>query len=642
MGRFYKTAKPTFVDDVIYQAPHELMAMALQAQDANFENTIAPLQGTEALYEGLDYVDKDSSYRQQKMKELNDKITDLTEKAYENPALAKGLRGEINKARKDLEYSIKAGDFHQMDRNAKTRNKVVAEIKANPNFDARQKEAAIKAYDHNFTGTQKGGVYEDSMHIYEKLDVQKFITDKKAQMTADSIKTTDNRTDGRYFTTESGEKRFITNEKLKKIFTNSDGVKQWKNALLQTLDRETMTGKIPEQDIKDTQGNIIEKGRDSLFTDAYTAFEEEFTNSLGFHQQSDSTLLSTDGRDIKLSNLEMAKGRYKKEMEELEETGKVIIERDKIPVPDSNLTEEDIENQKYNESSEKIRTKIRERLKASGKFNIKVENTGMGPHETPDGTIEVDEEALNQAVEEENKRVRGILTSNNVDAKRELKKQYEGPLLADVLNFETRRSQTYSRDLIKEYDLSEKNLTTNVFPTIPVDHQGGLRYISETGETTYENGSIADFNKKIEEITAVKQNVEEPMTLKGEEFEGGESGKVYAAYEASDGQILPIKTKDTKEAVLESAYKDTEKYASGVKQGIKKSKDIVGVNKPFDKFKDMRVTFSPITKYENIVKTADESKVMMTYHVNSSKGRVEYTVPVKIGPNKEIIILDNK
>lgn len=647
MGRFYKTAKPTFVDDIIYQAPHELMAMALQNQDAIFEDVIEPLQGTEALFEGLDYVDKDSDYRQQKMKELNGVIEDLTQKAYDNPALARNLRGKINKARKDLEYSIKAGDFHLMDRNAKTRNKLVAEIQARTDIDDEQKKTAIDQLDFEFQGTNQGGVYKDSMHIYEKLDEEAFIKNKKAEMTADSIKTSENRTDGRYFTTESGERRFISDEKLDKLFEGSTGVSKWEKALLQKLDWQVQQGILNEEDEKDNSGNIIKKGRDTIFREARETFKNDFITSLGFEQKSDSTLLSTDGRDLREQENARAWGRYKKEMEELEETGRVIIERDEIPVPDSNLTEEDLDNKKYNESSEKLKTKIRERLKASGKFNTEVKNTGMGPHLQPDGTIVVDEEALNQAVEKENNRIRSILKSNNIDAKRALKSQYSGPLLADVLNFETRKSQTYSRDLINEYDLSEKNLTTNVFPTIPVDHQGGIRYISETGETVYKNGSMEEFNNKIEEITAVKQAVEEPMTVTGKELIAAgrqksydttiDPNETYAAYE-TDGEILPITTKDKKLV----ANKDYVDGISPKKRGVKKSKDIVGVSKPFDKFKEMKVTFSPILKYENIVQTPDKSKVMMTYHVNSSKGRVEYSIPIKIGPNKEIIILDNK
>ena len=103
MGKNYRTSAGNFVENAIFQAPHQLMATAIQAQDRNFEDTIKPLEGTEVLYDNLDYADQDSGARQEKMSAINKKITELSEAALKNPALAKGLKSQIDKFRRDLE-----------------------------------------------------------------------------------------------------------------------------------------------------------------------------------------------------------------------------------------------------------------------------------------------------------------------------------------------------------------------------------------------------------------------------------------------------------------------------------------------------------------------------------------------------------
>ena len=57
MGRFYKTDKPTFVDDIIYQAPHQLMLNALKTQDAAFDKQQKDLDAFDTMGDLLDFVD---------------------------------------------------------------------------------------------------------------------------------------------------------------------------------------------------------------------------------------------------------------------------------------------------------------------------------------------------------------------------------------------------------------------------------------------------------------------------------------------------------------------------------------------------------------------------------------------------------
>lgn len=614
MGRFYKTAKPTFVDDVIYEAPYELMLNALKTQDANFEQQQKELDAFDTMGDLLDFVDKDREARNERLDYYRGKADSLAEKINQNPALYQAYVADINRAQKEFQQDIKSGQLFEMDRNAKTRNKLVKEIQERKDISDEQKKVAIDQLDFQFQGTPNGGIYKDSMHIYEKLDEEAFIKNKKAEMTADSIKTTENRTDGRYFTTETGERRFITEEKLDKLFEGSTGVGKWEKALLQKLNWQV------------EQGIINEDERDNIYLNERRRFKNDFITSLGFEQKIDSTLLSRDDRDLREQENARAWGRYKKEMEELEETGRVIIERDEIPVPDSNLTEEDLDNKKYNESSEKLKTKIRERLKASGKFNTEVKNTGMGPHLQPDVTIVVDEEALNQAVEEENNRIRKTLAlplEERRDFTKELVETYGKDEVTNLLNFEANKTEEYNSETMTSAE--KKTFKNQTYATIPSDFVGQVTM----PDGTVKNMTRHEFEKTAEKLIPAKKTVETPITIKGEEFEGGEAGKVYAAYEASNGQILPIKTKDTKEPVLESNYNNNKIYASNQKQGIKKTQETVGITQPFD-IRKMDVSTTSKIKYVNPLQTTKKDE-KLNIHVQTSEGPMIWRIKKPVG-----------
>tara|TARA_R110000796_G_scaffold251850_1_gene384203 strand:- start:6611 stop:8470 length:1860 start_codon:yes stop_codon:yes gene_type:complete len=242
MGKNYRTSAGNFVENAIFQAPHQLMATAIQAQDRNFEDTIKPLEGTEVLYDNLDYADQDSGARQEKMSAINKKITELSEAALKNPALAKGLKSQIDKFRRDLEYDVKSGDFHKMNREAAKRKTLIAKINSRTGISEDGKEEALLKIERDYLGFDKSS-FADNISIYDEVDETVLAKDLKQIINLDSESTSTTIPDGKGYMIQTGEvKTYLSEPRLQSILDSDPGVEKWKQEKEQILTRRLERG----------------------------------------------------------------------------------------------------------------------------------------------------------------------------------------------------------------------------------------------------------------------------------------------------------------------------------------------------------------------------------------------------------------
>ena len=242
MGKNYRTSAGNFVENAIFQAPHQLMATAIQAQDRNFEDTVKPLEGTEVLYDNLDYADQDSGARQEKMSAINKKITELSEAALKNPALAKGLKSQIDKFRRDLEYDVKSGDFHKMNREAAKRKTLIAKINSRTGISEDGKEEALLKIERDYLGFDKSS-FADNISIYDEVDETVLAKDLKQIINLDSKSTSTTIPDGKGYMIQTGEvKTYLSEPRLQSILDSDPGVEKWKQEKEQILTRRLERG----------------------------------------------------------------------------------------------------------------------------------------------------------------------------------------------------------------------------------------------------------------------------------------------------------------------------------------------------------------------------------------------------------------
>lgn len=243
MGRFYKTDKPTFVDDIIYQAPHELMLNALKTQDAAFEEQQKELDAFDTMGDLLDFVDKDRDTRNERLDLHRGKANELAEKIQKNPALYQTYIGQINRARRDFNEDIKSGQLFEMDRTAKRRTKLRDQIMKNQNISEEARNQALLTIDREYQGVGKGDFAED-IHIYDQIDETQFQKDLKAVINVDTEGVSTTVPQNGYLITDGETKSYLTDERLQAIIESDPAMDDWKREQLQTLTRKLDNGEF--------------------------------------------------------------------------------------------------------------------------------------------------------------------------------------------------------------------------------------------------------------------------------------------------------------------------------------------------------------------------------------------------------------
>lgn len=282
MGRFYKTAKPTFVDDVIYQAPHELMLNALKTQDANFDKQQKELDAFDTMGDLLDFVDKDRDARNERLNLHRNKANELAEKISQNPALYQAQIGAINRAKKDFNQDVKSGDLFEMDRTAKRRSKLIDEIKANKTISEEARNQALLKIDRDYQGVGKGDFAED-IHIYDEIDETQFQKDLKAVINIDTEGVSTTVPKSGYLITDGETKSYLTDERLSAIVENDPKMADWKREQLQTLERRLENGDF------ESEGEM-----QAEYNKRLAEFKQNTIDKLGFQKVSKVRDVKTD------------------------------------------------------------------------------------------------------------------------------------------------------------------------------------------------------------------------------------------------------------------------------------------------------------------------------------------------------------
>ena len=570
MGRYYETAKPTFVDDVIYQAPYELIARALESKDLQVEEDEAEIDEVGILSDDKKYTEQDKEKRNQVVNGYRTEIDNIAKKIQENPEHRNYYMRKIDTARKKFDKDISTGFLNDADQNFTLREAARKQILDRTDITEKQKTTTLNQLDFKFKGSDSeeegGNRYSENLHIYEAIDEEKFIKDKKAVLRANAITTNKNRTDGRYFTDESGVRKFIDNDRLDKTFESSTGVAKWEKALLQRLNMELDQGIIKTTD-----------ERDEIFRADRAKFKEDTINSLGFDETTTTDKKSVDGTNRADAANRRAEEKHKKDMETLASEGAVVIDRDIIPVPQENQTIEDKKAAKYNQAGKNLKDKITARLKASGNYTTQPPESGPGPQEAP----YEDTETLNKDMEKEYNEILNILklpVEQRREATAKLKKEgnYKKGEITDLLNFAHNKEELYNREKLTPTEV--KTFKTGTYKVIPPTY---------SGQVTYPDGKVVnmtkvEFEKAAAKVKVVKKKTDENITIVIK-------NKTYAAY-IDKGKKYPIANKKIKgadgiytggEKVLLSKYDANTSYQGDNKIGTEKVETVEGVPQPF-------------------------------------------------------------
>lgn len=334
MGRFYNTAKPTFVDDVIYKAPYQLMLGALQAQDANLKEQQEKIDAFSTMGDLLDFTDKDADKRKEIIEGYRQEANDIAEKINKNPAMYQAYIGDLNRAKRNFEQDVKTGSLFEMDRAAKRRKEARAVLQARldkGNISQDAFEAATEKLDNNYQGH---GInqYEESIHVYDQIDEGAFQKGLKEVINVDTEGTTTTKPQGNGYMIKNGEvKTYLTDERLKQIIDSDPTMDKWKREQLQTLTRQFENGRFESREEMEAEyNNRVEK------------FKENTIEKLGFEKINSTEETSTDSayfqRDASARGWEELN--WRKKQADKEANGyEVTMEGNYEELPDSKINE---------------------------------------------------------------------------------------------------------------------------------------------------------------------------------------------------------------------------------------------------------------------------------------------------------------
>lgn len=220
MGRFYKTAKPQFVNDIIYQPPWQLMQQAAAMKQTQYDGALASTDALNGLLKINHIDDEVENQNVATEKELYEsQIEEVTNEIKKTGDYRK-LMPRIREIQKGIMQSREDGNIAKFEQSAATRDKYLGAISTakKDGGDIAGANAAYKTYmdkwlsqgDRSLENTLS---YEEIIGKPEELEAKNIVgMAKKVPAYENSTFAVDPR--GGYIVTTNGQQEYVSKEQL--------------------------------------------------------------------------------------------------------------------------------------------------------------------------------------------------------------------------------------------------------------------------------------------------------------------------------------------------------------------------------------------------------------------------------------------
>ena len=157
MGRFYESTAANFVDDKMFQAPHQLMAQAMMNKDAQIDKQVEKVEAYDPLLQ-IKGLDADTARGRQLIAEYHSKIDDIVSGITKNPLEYNNYSRGIRELGRNIKDEWGSGEAFNINNNKMLYDKEIAEIdKLDPKtYEAAYKEREKAHLVENYT--KSGGI----------------------------------------------------------------------------------------------------------------------------------------------------------------------------------------------------------------------------------------------------------------------------------------------------------------------------------------------------------------------------------------------------------------------------------------------------------------------------------------------------
>lgn len=165
MGRFYQTSAGQFVDNKMFEAPHQLMAQVIQGKDKAIDTEIS---SATAYLDKLkaDVLKQDSPELQQSIKDYESRISDIVNNIKLDPLNYNKYTGDITQLGRDISADWTTGKIGTMQANKK---QVIEEY---DKLDELAKKDP-KAYDAAYIAAEKANILKNYQGVQWNKDLNK-------------------------------------------------------------------------------------------------------------------------------------------------------------------------------------------------------------------------------------------------------------------------------------------------------------------------------------------------------------------------------------------------------------------------------------------------------------------------------------
>lgn len=238
MGRYFKVAKPEYLEDIIYQPPWELMKNVIDTHDSRIKEGEDEMDASDKLLAQVNNLKTDDPDVNNSIKGYRDKINSLTENLQGDYANYNKYLPEISKLRRQLTSDMDNGILGKAQEQFNQREKIAKETDKMKNVNSKRKAAFMKYLDNVYK--DKGGLafkdtnnynkfLDEELNPEEDVDIDKWTRQMDANIKANKKAFASADANGGYLWNSSRTELVRDAKKVKDSILDHPTMKKWES-----------------------------------------------------------------------------------------------------------------------------------------------------------------------------------------------------------------------------------------------------------------------------------------------------------------------------------------------------------------------------------------------------------------------------
>lgn len=299
-SRFYKQPKPTFVEDIMYQPPWEMMEKGIRAEDKRLADDQATVDSFDDIKQDIKNIKIDDPAANEEIAGFRSQADEIAKGMASDPKNHNTYARKMAELKRTVGRSMSTGKYAKLQENYAFREKDRASIDARKDLTPEQKETAKRVSDFRYN--QGGGLnYQDdntytpyrkdnaSLQINRNIDEVGFQKDVKTLLTASATEKASAGPGGDYIWTSKEGDKFISKEKVDSVVRNNPAFEDWQNKEKQVIDWKMEMGEIQVP-----EGMTKEEAAAKELSDRSEKFVADTAEALSYSQHSETKGVTAD------------------------------------------------------------------------------------------------------------------------------------------------------------------------------------------------------------------------------------------------------------------------------------------------------------------------------------------------------------